>query len=187
MITKTTNLTVEEFWALPDGETNYELVDGRAIPKVSPKYFHSSLQSALCRLIHAWCKKTGIGRVKTEWAVLLKRNGNDWVPGPDLTYISYFRLPKIWRVNTACPVPCDLAVEIISPGQTRNEFKEKARDYLNAGVLRVWVIDPEVVDITVYKPNGTPKLYTGDTKIVDDLFPRLELSTRAIFEEAELL
>jgi Uma2 family endonuclease len=56
MITKT-DLTLEDFWALPEGETAYELVDGLAIPKVSPKYFHSSLQRAIDRLISAWCKR----------------------------------------------------------------------------------------------------------------------------------
>lgn len=39
-----TKLTLEQFWALPEGETAYELVDGQAIPKMSPKYFQSSLQ-----------------------------------------------------------------------------------------------------------------------------------------------
>ena len=106
MIT-TTNLTVDEFWALPEGETNYELVDGIAIAKVSPKYFHSFLQSALVGLIRTWCK--GKGRSGTEWAVSLKRKGNEWVPTPDVTYVSYDRLPKSWKANTACPVPCDLA------------------------------------------------------------------------------
>ena len=106
MITST-NLTLEEFWALPEGETAYELVDGIAIAKVSPKYFHSSLQFALCTLINAWCK--GKGRVKPEWAVALSRKGRDWIPTPDVTYVSYNRLPKSWKANTACPVPCELA------------------------------------------------------------------------------
>ncbi len=76
-------LTLEEFWALPEGETACELVNGQAIPKVSPKYFHSSLQRAFDRLISAWCK--GKGRIRPEWAVTLKRKGVDWVPTPDLT------------------------------------------------------------------------------------------------------
>ena len=54
-MTTKTELTLEEFWALPEGETAYELVDGQAIPKVSPKYFHSSLQRVFDRLISAWC------------------------------------------------------------------------------------------------------------------------------------
>lgn len=41
MSTNVQELTLEEFWSLPEGETAYELVDGKAIPKVSPKYFHS--------------------------------------------------------------------------------------------------------------------------------------------------
>jgi Uma2 family endonuclease len=178
-------LTLEEFWALPEGETAYELVDGKAIPKVSPKSFHSFLQGALDRLIHAWCR--GKGRVGPEWSVALKRNGKDWVPTPDLTYVSYDRLPRSWRRNEACPIPCELVIEIISPDQSRDELAQKAQDYLNAGVLRVWVVDPEVFDITVFFPDGTNRLYAGDSKIVDTLLPGLELTPQLVFEEAELL
>lgn len=87
MLTNKTNLTLEEFWALPPGDTAYELVDGKVIPKVSPKYFHSSLQRSFDRLISAWCRSKE--RIRAPWAVSLKRNGRDWVPVPDLTYISY--------------------------------------------------------------------------------------------------
>lgn len=46
MINTGNQLTLEEFLALPDGDIYYEFVDGQAIPKVSPKYFHSTLQLA---------------------------------------------------------------------------------------------------------------------------------------------
>ena len=42
MVNTETQLTLEEFLALPDGDIYYELIDGQAIPKVSPKYFHST-------------------------------------------------------------------------------------------------------------------------------------------------
>lgn len=184
MITKT-NLTLEEFWALPPGETACEFVDGRAIPKVSPKYFQSSLQRAFDRLISAWCK--GKGRIRPEWAVSLERKGIPWVPVPDLTYVSYERLPRSWSRNEACPVPPELAIEIISSGQTMKDFEDKARDYFNAGVTRVWVVDPEAISITAFFPDGTRKAYTDDTKIVDKLLPGLELTPQLVFEEAELL
>lgn len=41
-MTTGTKLTLEKFWLLPEGETAYGLVGGQAIPKVLPKYFHSS-------------------------------------------------------------------------------------------------------------------------------------------------
>ncbi len=184
-MTAKTFLTLEEFWALPEGETTYELVDGKAIPKVSPKYFHSSLQGAFYTFIREACK--GKGRVKPEWAVTLERNGVPWVPTPDLTYVSYDRLPKNWKRNEACPVPCELAIEIISPGQTLKEFETKASYYFAAGVLRVWVVDPEAISIRVFFPDGKVILYTDDMPIVDNLLPGLELTTRQIFEEAELI
>ena len=76
---------------------------------------------------------------------------------------------------------------IISPGQTTRYFEEKARDYLRSGVLRVWVIDPNVVSITAFFSDGTRTLYTGNTKIIDTLLPGLELSTQLIIDEADLL
>lgn len=185
MLTNLTNLTVEQFWTLPEGETAYELVDGQAIPKVSPKYFHSSLQRAMLRLFDALPSLDG--RIRPEWAVILERNGSPWVPTPDLTYISYARLPRSWRRNEACPIPCDLAIEIISPDQTFKQLADKALDYIKAGVLRVWVIDPETFTITVFFPDGSRSSFSGDAKIVDTLFPGLELTPKVIFEEAELL
>ena len=184
MITKT-NLTLDEFWALPKGETAYELVDGRAIPKVSPKEFHSTLTFALTTLLTRWAK--GRGRVRLEWALTLKRNGIDWSPVPEVTYVSYERLPKSIFRNQACPVPPEFVIEVISPGQTIRDFENKATDYFNAGVLRLWVVDPEAISITVFSSDGTPRVYMRNTQIIDTLLPGLKLSTQLIFEEAELL
>ena len=178
-------LTLEEFWALPEGETAYELIDGQAVPKVSPKYFHSALQGTLVILLRTWCK--GKGRAHPSWAIALERHGQGWVPTPDVTYISYERLPRSWRRNEACPVPPELAIEIISPGQTLKDFEDKAKDYFAAGVSRVWVIDPEAMSIRAFSPDGKVTLYTDDMPIVDTLLPGLELTPLLVFEEAELL
>lgn len=180
-----TKLTLQQFLALPEGDINYEFVNGQAVPKVSPKFFHSALQAAFISLIRAWCK--GKGRVCPEWAILLKRQGEDWAPVPDLTYISYERLSATWKRNEACPALPELGIEIISPGQTMKEFEDKAKDYLDAGVSRVWVVDPEAISIRVFLPDGSSQFYADTTPIVDALLPGLELTTRQIFEEAELL
>ncbi|HEY7491415.1 MAG TPA: Uma2 family endonuclease, partial [Candidatus Tectomicrobia bacterium] len=110
-----TKLTVEEFFALPEGNDRYELIDGEAVPKVSPKRFHAGTQKALLMLLNDWAQH---GHFYPEWATVLKRRGEDWVPVPDLTYISYVRLAKDWQEDAACPMPPDLAIEIISPDQS---------------------------------------------------------------------
>lgn len=100
---------------------------------MSPNYFHSASQEALLVLFRN-CREQC--RIKPEWSVILTRKNQDWVPTPDLTYISFERLPQHWRKNEACPVPCDLAIEI-SPEQLFKQLEEKAQDYLVTGVLRV--------------------------------------------------
>jgi Uma2 family endonuclease len=184
-VSREKELTLEEFLALPEDDINYEFVDGYVVAKVSPKYFHSTLQRALLILLDIWCK--GKGRVGSEWAILLKRRGKDWAPLPDVTYISYERLPKSWKRNEACPAIPELVIEIISPDQTMKEFEEKAKDYFAAGVSRVWIADPDAINIKVFFSADSSQVYTDTMPIVDALLPGLELTVRQIFEEAELI
>lgn len=85
-------ITLEEFLALPGGEGDitYELVDGELKPKIAPKRFHSRLTIALSIVLTQWAQNRG--EVGIEWAITLKRRGRDWVPIPDLLYVSYSRL-----------------------------------------------------------------------------------------------
>ncbi len=183
-MTQTNSLTLAEFFSLPEGDVTYELVNGQAVPKVSPKYFHSALQTALIILLRNWCK--GKGRVGSEWAIVLQRQGKDWVPVPDVAYISYERLPASWKRNEACPVPPELVIEILSPNQSVQELETKAKDYMNAGVSQVWIVAPETQSIIVFSPGNLRQQYTNNELIVDPLLPGLLLTPQQIFTEAEL-
>lgn len=77
-------LSLQEFLALPESDERYELVDGELRPKLSPKYQHSRIQGRLYRVLDDWCEQQRCGRALTEWAVVLQRQGRDWVPVPDL-------------------------------------------------------------------------------------------------------
>jgi len=184
MLKSQSQLTLEEFLALPDDDVACELIDGQAVPKMSPKFFHSMMQSALLILIHQWCE--GRGRVGTEWAITLKRQGKDWVPAPDLLYISYERLPADWIRDEACPTPCELAIEIISLGQTFGGLTAKATDYLAAGVLRVWIVDTQARSITIFYPDAPPQTCTGTMSLADPILPELQLTPEQIFQKAGL-
>jgi len=47
-------LTLSEFLALPNDNYTYELVEGKALPKISPKRFHSRITLALSFLLEQW-------------------------------------------------------------------------------------------------------------------------------------
>ena len=179
-------LTLQEFLNLPPGEGDitYELVDGQAIPKMSPKKFHSKLTRALLNLIEQCCE--GKGEVCPELAVALTRRGRDWLPIPDILYISNERLPPDWYQEGACSVPPDLVIEIISPGQTFGQMAAKAKDYLDAKVLRVWVLDSKARSITVFYPDAAPQTYMGEELLTDSLFEGLEFPVEQVFQKAKI-
>ncbi|MBN3886357.1 MAG: Uma2 family endonuclease [Nostoc sp.] len=179
-------LTLQEFLNLPTGEgdVTYELVDGQAIPKMSPKKFHSKLTRALLNLIEQCCE--GKGEICPELAVVLTRRGRDWMPIPDILYISNERLPADWDQEGACSVPPDLVIEIISPGQTFGQMTAKAKDYLDAKVLRVWVLDSKARSITVFYPDAAPQTYMGEELLTDSLFEGLEFTVEQVFQKAKI-
>lgn len=186
MVVQNQQLTLEEFLNLPPGEGDitYELIDGQAIPKMSPKKFHSKLTRAFLNLIEKCCEDKG--EVCPELAITLTRNGRNWVPIPDLLYIPNERLPDDWEEEGACSVPPELAIEIISPGQTFGQIARRVEDYLNAEVLRVWIVDSEYRSISVFYPDAAPKTYTGDELITDSLFTGLEFTVEAVFKKAKI-
>jgi Uma2 family endonuclease len=175
--TITKKLTKTEFWALADAsDLTYELIDGIAVAKMSPKYFHAKSTLAFVNILDQWSDKRG--RLGVEWAFDLNENST---PVPDLIYVSFDRLPESWNENEACPVPPELAIEIISPGQTFGQMTRKASSYLAGGVLQVWVVDPAAQSVTVFYPDRAPTTYISSEVIVDNLFPGLSVEIDRLF------
>ncbi|MGD1902037.1 MAG: Uma2 family endonuclease [Geitlerinemataceae cyanobacterium] len=183
MATTATRVSLADFLASPDLQGRYELLDGAVIEKMSSKRFHSRTQRALLYLLDAWGELRG--EVGVEWAVVLERNGQPWVPVPDVLFVSRDRLPDDIG-DEACPVSPDLAVEIISPNQGFGEMTEKAVAYLAAGVARVWVVDTRSRTVTVFRAGAVPVTFRGDRAIEDEALPGLSLTPEGIFERAGL-
>ncbi len=181
MTSSKTKFSLQEFLAMPHSGDRSELIDGEIITKVSPKYKHASVQGRFFRFIDDWCTQEQCGRVCPEWSVVLQRQELDWVPVPDLTYVSYERLASDWEEDLPCPVPPELVIEIISPGQTFGEMTQKATDYLRAGVSHVWVVDNQAQSITVFGANEFPQTFWVNDTISDALLPELVIALSDIF------
>lgn len=78
----------------------------------------------------------------------------------------------------------DLIIEILSPGNSKKEMKQKFELYEEAGVLEYWIIDPdrESVLINVLE-NGKYKTLrpVADDYVVSHIFPNLKIHTDNIF------
>ena len=62
----------------------------------------------------------------------------------------------------------------------------KAKDYLDAKVLRVWVLDSKARSITVFYPDAAPQTYMGEELLKDSLFEGLEFTVEQVFQKAKI-
>jgi Uma2 family endonuclease len=126
----------------------FELVDGVLVEKVMGQY-ESRIAAVLIFFLEQFLSKHNLGIVYGADATL--RLMPDLVRIPDVSFIRWSKLPR--RELPAEPIPDlvpDLAVEIVSAGNTAEEMRRKISEYFEAGVRIVWLIDPALQSAVVY-------------------------------------
>lgn len=127
----------------PPGEAKRlcELVDGVLVEKPIG-FYESRLAAVLIRLLEEFVASRDLGIVLGADATLRLERGI--VRLPDVSFISWDRFPGRRLPSEPVPDLCpDLAVEILSSGNTQREMQRKLREYFAAGARLVWYIDPE--------------------------------------------
>ena len=106
---------------------------------------HSRLQSRLAQYIGRRRKQWGV-EVYTELRVQVRA---DWFPLPD---VCIYQLPDFeGRYPSAPPL---LWIEILSQDDRMTEVWAKAADLIEAGVPRVWIIDPLTLESELRTADG---------------------------------
>jgi Uma2 family endonuclease len=78
----------------------------------------------------------------------------------------------------------DLAVEVLSEGNTAKEMSDKLADYFDAGVRLVWYIDPRDRTVQVFtRPDSPQVLHEHDTLTGGEVLPGFTLSLKEFFQE----
>src|SRR4051812_34346550 len=125
-----------------------ELVEGVLLEK-AVGYSESRLAVFLLGLLNAYVIPRNLGIVTgADGTVELMP---DLVRIPDVAFTSWDRLPGRRRPTNPVPrLTPDLAVEVLSRGNTPGEMAAKRLDYFTAGVTLVWEIDPDARVVVVY-------------------------------------
>ena len=80
----------------------------------------------------------------------------------------------------------DLIIEILSPGNSKTEMRDKFDIYQEAGVLEYWIVSPTEKSVQVWKLNDQGK-YIGLPPFVEDdlistpIIPGLEIDLSEVF------
>jgi Uma2 family endonuclease len=106
---------------------------------------------------------------------------------PDVAVILRSRLPRgKFPKSPICPVPPDLAIEVLSPGNTRKEVARKLEVYFASGVRLVWVVDPRKRTVRVHtSPEKFTRLGEDDTLDGGEILPGFTVSIREWLDAAE--
>lgn len=168
-----------------------ELLKGKLFKMAAPSSMHQEISSNLHIEMGIFLKKKGCKIYSAPFDVRLplpqSRITNekiDTIVQPDLCVIC--DLSKITK--RGCNGSPDLVVEILSPGNSRREMRDKFEIYEEAGVLEYWVIDPERRTVSRHVlENGKFKVllpYLMDNDILHStLFENLEIDLKEIFPE----
>lgn len=180
--TETELLTLEEYERLPD-EDGYslDLAAGRLVREPRPGARHGVIVGNLYRALDSFVRRRGLGRVVIETGFLLAEDPPT-VRGPDVAFISVERLPVgpvpegFWRLAP------DLVVEVVSPSDSAAEIQEKVLQYLDAGTLAVWVVQPRTRTVEVWQPGADVHVVReGEALEGGDVLPGWRVELESLF------
>lgn len=172
-------------------EERVELLKGKLFKMAAPSSNHQEISSNLHGYLWTFLRKNPCKLYAAPFDVRLPLPQSqitddkvDTVIQPDLCVVC--DLSKITK--RGCTGAPDLVVEILSPGNSRREMRDKFEIYEEAGVLEYWIIDPErrLVSRHVLE-NGKFKVllpYLMDNDILrSTLFDDLEIDLSEVFPE----
>ena len=158
----------------------FELIDGVLVEKVLG-YSESVLAIELARLLGNFVRRRKLGTLAGEAGMLRLSPG--LVRIPDLSFISRARLAHHRRARAPIlPLAPDLAIEVLSEGNTPREMARKIREYFDSGCRLVWLIDPRSRTVAVYTTPAKPIILTEKQTLTGgDVLLGFRLPLRKLF------
>ena len=171
-----TTMTLEAF--IESELEGYEYVKGEVVQMSPTSVEHGDISTNLVVPLGVHVRENQLGRVYTSDTGF--RVGTH-VLVPDIAFVSTERLPE--DRSKGFPVPPDLAVEVVSPSDKQSRVSEKVLAYLEAGTRLVWVVNPVLQTVAVYRPGKDFTLLTDvDTLTGEDVVRGFSYEVSLLFE-----
>ena len=158
----------------------YELVDGVLVEKIMglPE---SHVAAEMVRHLANFTAEHDLGIVTGPDGTMRLMPG--LVRIPDVAFVSWERLPgKIVPAEAIPDLAPDLAVEVLSEGNTKGEMQRKLRDYFFAGVRLVWYVDLKNRTAEVHtSPDEGATVAEGQSLDGGAVLPGFRLPLRRLF------
>jgi Uma2 family endonuclease len=175
-------MTAEELLRLPRGQFRCELINGELKTMSPAGHNHGRIAIRIASPLAQFVWKNRLGEVFAAETGFRLTSNPDPVLAPDASFISEPRATKFKETEGYWPGAPDLAVEAISPSESKRAVKNKVLQWLEFGVKQVWVADLKTETLTIHRsPESATTLATNDILVVPDLLPGLEIPIGDIF------
>lgn len=168
--------------SLPTGDVRYELDNGELVVMAPPGEIHGHGQARIVTQIMVQGELAGHGKAYSEVGIILRRRP-DRLVAPDAAFIMKKSLPVRRSAEGYLETIPELVVEVRSKNDTQPEIDAKVDEYLEAGVVVVWVPDPMRRCVMEYRPDQVPREWgPDDLLIVDDVIPGFQVRVASLFD-----
>jgi Uma2 family endonuclease len=175
-----TLLTAEEFDNYPfEEDKRYELDEGELIEMTRPAYKHNRILKNLIFELEVHVRKNRAGEVLiSENLYALSSNTRR---SPDVAVILGDRHEELNNAKVIPIIP-EIAAEVLSPSETPRMIHRKLKQYFEAGVKEVWLIDPDSREVEIWRGATLPDraLVVGEA-LTSPLLPGFELPLTDLF------
>jgi Uma2 family endonuclease len=171
------------FMALPDDGHRYEIVNGELVDKGNLGALHGYVCSLLLMELAGYILSKKLGVILNSSTAFKMKNGNK--RSPDISFLIKERLQGITELPSGYLEGApDLAVEVLSPGNTVEEMEDKIAEYFENGSRLVWIVSPTQHYILVYRSAQEPDrlLKSADFLEGEDVIPGLKLPVADLFQ-----
>lgn len=175
-------LTAEELLRMPDNGIRYELIKGELRVREPVGHNHGRIAANLTGSLIVHVSGHHLGAVYAAETGFLIATNPDTVRALDVAFVSQSRVDQVGDSKGYFPGAPNLAVEVISPGDTYSEVEEKALAWLEAGTRMVLTLDPRRRTVTVYKSLEEITILTEDAMLDGgDVVPGWSLRVGELF------
>jgi Uma2 family endonuclease len=176
--------TAEDLLGMPDDGMRRELVAGELREMAPSGHEHGRVTMRLSSPLALHVDEHGLGAVYAAETGFLLARDPDTVRAPDIAFVRSDRLATAPSGRGYFPGAPDLAVEVISPGDTYSEVEAKVEEWLNAGTQMVVVVNPRNRTLKVHRSRTEIAVLTdADTFDGGDVVPGLRLAVSRVFPE----